>query len=216
MTPSVRCSVVRSWTTWTVNVPRCGTTTVSDRTRTGVPPMVVVWMSRPLVDAAWIPGSYGQAGRDGWIARREDRLAIGTEDHRVRPRSAAAEDEAVAGRVLGVRALALDRRHPGVELGDPGVLERAGRRDVQRDRERDEDEQGRPAAPQDEVAPDVPKQPAVGGLGGEFRRARLGRWQDPVRHRPDDSPPRARSRSACPPNRACRAGSGRRHRPRWA
>ena len=54
------------------------------------------------------PAARTGAGRDGWIARREDRLAVGTEDHRVGPRSAAAEDEAVAGRVLGVRALALD------------------------------------------------------------------------------------------------------------
>src|SRR6478752_3856204 len=65
MTPSVRCSVDRSWTTWTVNVPRCGTTTVSDRTRMGVPPMTVVWTSRPLVDAAWIPGSYGRPAGTG-------------------------------------------------------------------------------------------------------------------------------------------------------
>ena len=97
MTPSVRCSVVRSWTTWTVNVPRCGTTTVSDRTRTGVPPMTVVRTSRPLVDAAWIPGSYGRPAGTGGSRGDEDRLAVGIEDHRERPRPAAAEDEAVAG-----------------------------------------------------------------------------------------------------------------------
>ena len=77
MTPSVRCSVVRSWTTWTVNVPRCGTATVSVRTRTGrAADRPVVWTSRPLVGAACrSPGSYGQAGRDRWIARA-DRIGV--------------------------------------------------------------------------------------------------------------------------------------------
>ena len=159
----------------------------------------------------------GQTRRHVEPARSEDVVVV-VHDQRDRPRSATAEDQAVRAGVLRIGGLAgqagTDLVEPRVEHGRARARQRARDRDVERDGQDEQDDERRPAAPQDEVAPDVPDQPAVRGVGGQFGRSGLGRGQDPVRHRPDDSPRRGRSRSACRPNRACRAGSGRRHRPR--
>ena len=85
-------------------------------------------------------------------------------------------------------------RHPGRRAGRARALQGPGHGRVQRDGQDEQDEQGGPAAPQHEVAPDVADQPSVGCLGGEFRRGRLGWGRDPIGHPslpPADSPPRA-------------------------
>ena len=135
--------------------------------------------------------------------------------------ASAAEQVAIRAGVIGrsgtlAGQARLDLVEPHVQLGRRRAGQGAGHREVERGCEDQQDDQRRPAAPQDEVAADVPDHPAVGGLGGEFRRGGLGRGQDPVRHLPDDSPRPGPSRSACRLHRACRGGSGRRHRPRSA
>ena len=217
MTWSVRTSAVRSWTTWTVKV--C----VVDLDGLGQDPDR---RARDLRGADVPPrrgggGDAGGIGQARWLrpSRPADHGAVRADDQGVGPGSAAAEDEPVARGVGGVGALATDQAHASVQLADAGALERPGHRRVERHGQDDQDEQGRSAAPQHEVATDVPDQPSVGGLGGQFRSGRLGRAGDPVRHPSlprDDSPRRGRSRSADRRHRASRAGSGRRRPRRWA
>ncbi len=136
--------------------------------------------------------------QSGWglaDPRSRDHRTPWSDDEGIRPgRTATAEREAVAGLVLGIRSDAADQAHPGIQLRGPGAGQRPGHRRVEHGAEDHQDEQGRPAAPEDEVSPDVADQSPVGGLGGRFGRGGGRRWQDPVRHRPDDSPRRARSR----------------------
>ena len=91
-----------------------------------------------------------------------------------------------------------------------------GDRDVERRRQDQEDDA---ASSRRSTARGCAGRAGPSGCRRSRRQARA-RWsrsgQDPVRHRPDDSPRRGRSRSACRPSRACRAGSGRRRRPRSA
>ena len=121
------------------------------------------------------PWLVGKSGRRPLVAGSQDRIAVRIEDQGVRPGSPATEDEAVARGIVRIGVLSPDDPHPCVELRDPGVGERPGRREIERHGQADEDQQRRPGAPQDEVAPDAPDHPAVGVLGGELRCGRLGR-----------------------------------------
>ncbi len=142
-------------------------------------------------------------------------LALRIDDGAERARPTPTED--VAARREVVRAGPAARQAVGLrhELRRPGRRQRAIHGEIEHDAEHDEHGERDPAAPHDEVEPDVPQQPQFGRADAERRLVRgpvPGRI-DPVSHRPADTPRRGPSRSAGPPPRACRAGSGCRHRP---
>ena len=198
-----RCSVVRSWIDLDVDAARCRCRRARSGPAAAVSSIDARAGCRGTGRRGGLDRRHRSAGHPGFgcgTGARCRRVAVFVEDHRERPRRAAAEDEPEPGSSrsgrIAARASAIRSSSCSSAAGPRASGRRSGRA-------RRPGPRGRPAcvsaAPRDEAPADAPDEPAVGGEGVASRpRRRSSVGGGAVRHRSAGSRLRGRSRSGCP------------------